>query len=125
MPRQEPGFAERLLTAVKAKQAQLEKIRATALANDAQSAERRAARVEAAEVRKLRTTEHKQLNQVAAKLREEQRAAEQASQADAVAQEKARKEAARVAQMEADAALKTDQKAARDSKYAARKARQR
>jgi hypothetical protein len=45
MSRKEPGFAERLQTAAKAKQAKLEKIRATALANDAQSAERQAARV--------------------------------------------------------------------------------
>jgi Family of unknown function (DUF6481) len=40
-------------------------------------------------------------------------------------EEKARKDAERVAQVEADAALKKDQKAARDHKYAARKARQR
>jgi len=38
--------------------------------------------------------------------------------------EKARKDAECVAQVEADAVLKQDQKAARDSKYAARKARQ-
>ena len=49
MSRKEPGFAERLQTAVKAKQTQLEKMRATALANDAQSARRQAARVETAE----------------------------------------------------------------------------
>jgi hypothetical protein len=48
MARKELGFAERLQTAAKAKQAQLEKIRATALANDAQSTERQAARVETA-----------------------------------------------------------------------------
>jgi hypothetical protein len=45
-------------------------------------------------------------------------------QAKAVADEKARKDAERIVQAEASAALKQDQKAARDSKYAARKARQ-
>ena len=47
-----------------------------------------------------------------------------ASQVRAVTEEKARKEAERVAKVEADVALKKDQKTARDSKYAARKARQ-
>jgi hypothetical protein len=124
MSRKDPGFAERLQTAAKAKQAQLEKIRATALANDAQSAERQAARVEVAEARRIRTAEHKDSKRVTAELRATQRAAEEARQADAVTEEKARKDAERVAQVEADAALKKDQKAARDSKYAARKARQ-
>ena len=62
---------------------------------------------------------------VAAELRDAQRAAEKARRAHAVTEDKARKDAERVAQVEADAALKKDQKAARDSKYAARKARQR
>lgn len=124
MPRKEPDFAERLQTAVKAKQAQLEKIRATALANDAQSAERQAARLETAEARKVRAAEHKHVNRVSAKLRDAQRAAETARQAQAIAEAKARKDAERVAQVASDAALKKDQKAARDSKYAARKARQ-
>ncbi|HXR91944.1 MAG TPA: DUF6481 family protein [Steroidobacteraceae bacterium] len=124
MSRKEPGFAERLQTAATAKQVQLEKIRATALANDAQSNERRTARVETAEARKIRSAEHKYANRVTAALRDTQRAAEKARQAHAVTEEKARKDAERVAQVEANAALKRDQKAARDSKYAARKARQ-
>ena len=124
MSRKEPGFAERLQTAAKAKQAQLEKIRATALANDAQSTERQAARVETAEARKIRAAEHKHSNRVAAELRDAWRAAEKARQAQAVTEEKARKDAERAAQVAADAALKKEQKAARDSKYAARKVRQ-
>ena len=124
MSRKEPGFAERLQTAATAKQVQLEKIRATALANDAQSNERRTARVETAEARKIRSAEHKYANRVTAALRDTQRATEKARQAHAVTEEKARKDAERVAQVEASAALKRDQKAARDSKYAARKARQ-
>jgi hypothetical protein len=124
MSRKEPGFAERLQTAVKAKQAQLEKVRATALANDAQFAQRQATRVGTAEARKIRTAEHKYSKRVTAELRDAQREAEKAERARAVTEEKARKDAERGAQVEADAALKQDQKAARDSKYAARKARQ-
>ena len=125
MPQKEPGFAERLQTSVKAKQAQLEKVRATALANDAQSAQRQATRVETAEARKIRTADHKIANRVTAELRDAQREAETARQEHAVMEEKARKDADRVAQVATDAALKQEQKAARDSKYAARKARQR
>jgi len=124
MSRKEPGFAERLQTAAKAKQAQLGKIHATARANDAQSAERQAARVETAAARKIRKAEHKTSNRVTAELRDAERVAEKARQARAVTEEEARKDAERIAQVDADAALKMDQKAARDSKYAARKARQ-
>ena len=123
-PSREPGFAERLQTAVKAKRAQLEKILGTARASDAQSAQRQASRVETAEARKIRAAEHKKSSRVNAELRGATRAAEKARQAQAVTQEKARKEAERVALVKADAALKQDQKAARDLKYAARKARQ-
>ncbi|MEO8443101.1 MAG: DUF6481 family protein, partial [Betaproteobacteria bacterium] len=42
----------------------------------------------------------------------------------AVADEKERKVAERLAQAEAEAVLKSNQKAARDAKYAARKGRQ-
>ena len=124
MSRKEPNFAERLQTAAKAKQAQQKKIEVTVLANDGQSAQRQATRVETAEARRIRTTERKSANRVAAGLKDAQRAAEKARQAQAVAEQKARREAERVAQVEADAALKKNQKAARDSKYAARKARQ-
>ena len=113
MSRKEPGFAERLQTAAVAKQAQLEKIRAMALANDSQSAEREAARVETAVARKIRTTEHKDANRVTAERRDTQRAAERSTQAHAVTEETERKDAERVAQVEANAALKKDQKAAR------------
>ena len=135
MPSKQPTFAERLQTAAESKKAQLKKISATSLANDAQSAERQAVRVETAEARKLRATERKDANRISAQHREAQRladkarqaeavAAENARKAEAVAAENARKAAERIAQAEADAVLKKDQKAARDSKYAARKARQ-
>ena len=124
MPTKEPGFVERLQTAAKAKKAQLEKIRATVPANDAQSTKQQAGQVEAAAARKVRTAERKYAERVAVQQREALRGAEKARQAQAVIEGNARKHVERVAQAEADAALKSDQKAARDAKYAARKARQ-
>ena len=121
MSRKEPGFTERLQTAAKAKQAQFEKIQATTRGNDAQSAVRQAARVEAETSRQIRVAERKYANKVTAEQRDAERMAEKARQARAVTEEKARKDAERVAQVAADAALKRDQKAARDLKYAARK----
>jgi hypothetical protein len=115
---------ERLQTAAKAKKAQLERMRATVPADGAQSAERQAGQVEAAAARKVRTAERKCSERVAAQQRQVLRGAEKARQAQAVIEENARKHVARVSQAEADAALKRDQKAARDAKYAARKARQ-
>jgi hypothetical protein len=124
MPAKEPGFAERLQTAAKAKKAQLEKLRALVPANGPESTERQAAQVEAAAARKIRTAERKDSDRVGAQQREAQRAAENARQALAVVDEKVRKDAERAAKAEADAALKQNQKAARDAKYAARKVRQ-
>ena len=119
---------ERLQTAAKAKKAQLEKMRASVPPSGAQSAERQAAQVEAAAARKIRTAGRKDSDRMGAEQREAQRAAENARQALAVVDEKARKEAERhaerAAKAEADAAIKQDQKAARDAKYAARKVRQ-
>ena len=124
MPSKEPGFAERLQTAAKAKKAQLEKIRASVPATGALPAERQAAQVEAAAARKIRTAQRKDADRVGAEQREAQRAAENAKHVLGVVEERARKDAERGAQADADAALKKDQKAARDAKYAARKARQ-
>jgi hypothetical protein len=124
MPRKEPGFVERLQTAAKAKNAQLERIRASVPATGAQSTERQAAQVEAAAARKIRTAQRKDADRVGAEQREAQRATENARQALGVVEERARKDAERGAQADADAALKKDQKTARDAKYAARKARQ-
>jgi len=125
MPKKEPGFAERLQTAAKAKKAQLEKIRARAPADGVPSAGGQAAQLEAAAARKMRTADRRYSDRAGAQEREAQRAAEKTRQAQAVIEQSARKEAERVAQVEADAAHKQDQKAARDAKYAARKARQR
>jgi len=124
MPAKEPGFVERLQTAAKSKKAQLQRIRASVPANGAQSTERQAAQVEAAAARKIRTAGRKDSDRVGAEQREAQRAAENARQALAVVDERARKDAERGAKAEADDALKKNQKAARDAKYAARKVRQ-
>ena len=124
MPRKEPGFVERLQTAAEAKKAQLERIRASAPAGGAQSTAQQAAQVEAAAARKIRTAERKDSDRVGAERREAQRAAASARQALGVLEARARKDAERAAQAESDAALKKDQKTARDAKYAARKARQ-
>lgn len=124
MPSKEPGFVERLQTAAKAKKAQLERIRATMPANGAQVAGRQAGQVEAATARKVRRAERKNSERVAAQHKEALRRAEKAKQAQAVIEENARKRVERVSQADADAALRRDQKAARDAKYAARKARQ-
>jgi hypothetical protein len=80
--------------------------------------------VEAAAARKIRTAGRKDSDRVGAEQREAQRAAENARQALAVVDERARKEVERGAKAEADATLKKNQKAARDAKYAARKVRQ-
>lgn len=128
MPAKEPGFAERLQTAAKAKKAQLEKLRAPLPANAPQSTTREAAQVEASAARTIRTAERKEADRMGAQQREAQRAAENARRARAVVDEKVRRDterdAERTAKAEADAALKRNQKAARDAKYAARKARQ-
>ena len=125
MPKKEPGFAERLQTAAQAKKTQLEKIRALTRTDGAPSAERQAAQLEAGAARKLRTADRKNADRVRAQEKEAQRTAEKARQAQAAVDQIARKDAERVAQAEAEEALKKDQKAARDAKYAARKGRQR
>jgi hypothetical protein len=124
MPAKEPGFAERLQTAANAKKAQLQKIRSSAPPDGARSTERQAAQAEAVAARKIRTAGRKDSDRMGAEQRVAQRAAENARQALAVVDERARKEAERGAKAQADATLKKNQKAARDVKYAARKVRQ-
>ena len=124
MSRTEPSFAERLQTAAKAKQVQLEKIRATAQVNAPLSAERQAALLETEKARQIRTAERKAVNRIAAERKAEERTAEKARQAQAASDALARKEAELAGKLLAEAALQKEQKASRDSKYAARKARQ-
>jgi hypothetical protein len=112
------SYSDRLQTAAKAKRALLEKARAKLTADDA---ERRAARLAIAAARDARVAERN-----AAKEAEQMRldAERRAEEIAAEAAEEARKtEVAAAAAREADRA--SEQKAARDAKYAARKARQR
>ena len=125
MPRKEPGYAERAQMAAKAKQALLEKTRATSQANAAQVAEREAARIELDKARQIRIAERKAANKLAAERLAAEKALEAARKAQAAREEAERKETERLAKLEAEAALLKEQKALRDAKYAARKSRQR
>ncbi len=107
---------DRLGEAAKAKKARLEKARAMAPTNDPDFAERQAARREAALARDARNAERKATRLAEAKIKAEAEAAERLAREQALAEETA----ARIARA---ANLEIEQKAARDARYAARKAR--
>ncbi|MGN6572471.1 MAG: DUF6481 family protein [Pseudolabrys sp.] len=117
---QTPDLNDRHKSAAAAKKALLEKFRAAA--EDPRRAEREAERRAIAEARDKRNAER----EAARKAREAELAAEAARQAELA--EKARKEQEELERLialeKADAELKllADQKAARDARYAARKA---
>ena len=108
------SFNDRLETAAKAKRALLERARAKLATSNAGEAERSAARLAIVTARDVRAAQR-----MAAKETERLR----------LEQEHRAKELAREAELAAAAAHQTEraaqQKAARDAKYAARKARQR
>jgi predicted TIM-barrel fold metal-dependent hydrolase len=104
MRNHEPSFADRLSTADKAKRQLVEKARRSAPANDPNFAERQAAA---------------EANRIAAE------AAAEANRIAAAAAAQAQREADAAAQAERELQLETERKAARDARYAARKARQR
>jgi hypothetical protein len=104
------GFDDRLSTAANAKKAELEKFRAKSGVNDAAFTERQAVRRAINVARDARIAERKDAR-LASVARE---AAEQATREAEVAEQAAR-----------DVALQADRKAARDARYAARKARPR
>ena len=110
--------------AAKAKQALLNKARAKAPANDPEFAKRQAARRAVAIAREARVSERKAAK-LAAKIREtaEQEAREAEAAEQAAEQEARETEAAEQAAREI--VLEAERKAARDARYAARKARQR
>jgi hypothetical protein len=124
MKNHEPSLSDRLGAAAKSRRTQLEQARAKAPSNDPGFVERQAARRAAGVAREARAAERK-----AAKL------AEQARKAEEKAAEEREREIALVAEQEAREAevaeqaareidLTAERKAARDAKYAARKARQ-
>ena len=117
----ETGFTERLNTAASAKTAELEKFRGKSGVNDPAFAERQAARHAVSLARETRMAERKAAR-LASVARE---AAEQAARDAAVEAEQAAVEAEVAEQAARDVALQAERKAARDARYAARKARSR
>jgi len=123
----DPNFTDRLKSGAEAKQAALEKFRAKAKAGETADAAEIAARAQAQEAKLAkraaaelaRRSRHEEVK--AAKLAEIE-AAKQA-EADRVAAELAAAEASRREAQKRAAALEVEQKAARDARYAARKAR--
>jgi len=126
------GFDDRLNAAANAKKAELEKFRARSRVNDPASAERQAARQAVGAARDARSAERD-----AARLAGVARAADEQAARDAAAEvEQAARDAAAEAEQAARAAeiarqaaddvvLQAERKAARDARYAARKARPR
>lgn len=115
-------FADRLETAAKAKQALLEKARQKDPSNDPEFAARQAARVEAARLREERETEKRNARlaeQAKVKAEREAEAARKAAEAQAEADRirSGKRPVSKPALSEAE------QKALRDARYAARKAR--
>jgi Family of unknown function (DUF6481) len=115
-------FADRLETAAKAKQALLEKARQKDPTNDPEFAARQAARIEAARIREERETEKrnaKLAEQAKVKAEREAEAARKAAEAQAEADRirSGKRPVSKPALSEAE------QKALRDARYAARKAR--
>lgn len=112
----DPNFRDRIDAANKARQKALEKFQTRPKDDDPEVQARKTARQEAAAAREQRVAERK-----AAKKAEEERLA--ADRAAAEAAEKAEREARQIREAEEQAELKAKQKAARDARYAARKAR--
>ncbi|WJR75025.1 DUF6481 family protein [Bradyrhizobium sp. NP1] len=108
----EPGFADRQKAAQRAKQSLMSKFRAQPGPDDPEVARRRAER-EAIAVKKAE----------AKAAREAARAEQQRREEEAAAQEAVRIERERQEATERLAALEAEQKAKRDARYAARKAR--
>jgi hypothetical protein len=132
LKRLDPTFADRLETAAKAKQALLEKARQKDPANDPEFTARQAARLAAARAREERETELRNAKQAERDRERAERERIKAEQEQAAADEAARR--AEQAAIDAERAKvgkrplskpplsPAEQKAARDARYAARKA---
>lgn len=112
----ETDFAERLNAAAKARQAHLEKFRASVKVNDPARAELDAARLAARQDKEKRAAERKAARQAA------EATEKVAREAAALAEQRAKEQAAAEA-LARKAALEAEQKARRDARYAARKER--
>ena len=117
------AFGDRLKTAKEAKDALLGKFRARPAADDPAVAEKQAARKAVSDAREARLAERKALaseQEAAQNAKAEREAAERIAHEAAEQEQKDREAAERV---ERESTLKAERKAARDARYAARKAR--
>ena len=120
------GFSERLSTGAEAKKAMLERVRAKPGPDDPAIAERRAAREAIIVAREARMAERKaarEAEMAEEAAREAERARQAAEQAELEATREAERKRQTAAQAVDDVALAAERKAARDARYAARKAR--
>jgi hypothetical protein len=122
-PLRDTKFDDRLSTAAKAREAMLARARERLPQNDPEVARRHAERAAIAAARTLRQAAREAEKRAATEARlAEERAAELAA-AEAFAREEEEKAVAKRAELDKLATLLADQKAARDARYAARKAR--
>ncbi len=119
----EKSFADRLGQAASAKQAQLERARVNAPANDPEFAARQEARRQADLARTARQEERKKAKLAALEREAAEKKAAEAARAAELAAEEAAREAERVERARLAKEREAEQKAARDLRYAARKAR--
>ena len=113
----EKTFNDRLSEAATARQAALERFRARPSADDPDVMKRREERTAIAAAREIRAAERKAVKLAEAQARAEREAVEKVER-------EARERREAVAKVIRDAAEAAERKAARDARYAARKARQ-
>jgi hypothetical protein len=119
----EKSFGDRLSEAAKAKQAQLDRARAKAPANDPEFAARQEARRQAALAREARQEERRAAKLAALEREAAERKAAEAALAAKLEAEAVAREAEKAEQAIRDRQREVEQKLARDARYAARKAR--
>ena len=120
----EPDFANRLSTAADAKKARMKKVKKINPANDPKFAERQAAKLKLSIEREARRAERKAAKLAEEARKAEEKAAEERRKAEEQAAEELRLEEEAKAEADRAVALLAEQKAARDARYSARKARQ-
>lgn len=121
----EKGFNDRLADAAKARAAQLERARAKSPANDPQFAARQAERKRIADEREARLAQRAAEKTAEMEREAARKAAEAAERAEAEKREAEEREKAKRAEADKLVQLLAEQKANRDARYAARKAKKR
>jgi hypothetical protein len=117
------GFADRLGTAHKARKAMLERVRAMPSADDPAVTGRKAARQAISAAREVRLAE-RESDRIAAQARKaEERLVHEVNEQEKRLAKEAAETVERAEEADRQAALEVAQKAARDARYAARKAR--